>query len=396
VVKASKRRSSGTVRTDVTNLQPKHETLIGALAAAVTVSVLACSPIAAPPLHRVRLENAWAPSSVRRSVVLIAIDGVRFQEVFDGVDPRLAKRHGIPEQDRVGAKELVPNLSRLMEEGTALGDSRTGVPMLASGPNYLSMPGYSEMLSGRVNSGCRDNDCGRISASTVVDDVARFGLGRAAVITSWPRIEKAAAAFPEDADMSVGRHAGSGRSSFEEDPAVRAVLEVGENAGPDPGYGDFRRDAETGELALAVFQTRRPAFMFIGLGETDEYAHRENYRGYLDALSRADRLIGRFAEIALHDPGAPTTLFVTTDHGRSEAFTSHGGEYPESARVWLVAAGAGIENRGQMTSPVTRRLANVAPTVRSILGIAQADETEGPLSELFAAPPEQRDQRALR
>ena len=153
------------------------------------------------------------------------------------------------------------------------------------------MPGYSELLSGRVKTGCRDNECGRISASTTADDVARFGLGRAAVITSWPRLKGAAAAFPGNADMSVGRHGGTGRRTFEDDPAVRAVLEAGESAGPEPGYGDFRRDAETGELALAVFQTRRPAFMFVGLGETDEYAHRENYRGYLDALSRADTVM---------------------------------------------------------------------------------------------------------
>jgi arylsulfatase A-like enzyme len=60
---------------------------------------------------------------------------------------------------------------------------------------------------------------------------------------------------------------------------------------------------------------------------------------------------------------------VTTDHGRSNAFRDHGGFAPESGRVWLVASGAGIEEKGFVRSSVPHRLADIAPTMRVLLGM---------------------------
>ena len=354
--------------------------------ALAAVFAAACSPTAASPTQRIETSSQRTPT-IHRSVVLVAIDGVRWQDVFEGVDGRLASLHYVPESERVSAEALVPNITRLMGEGAALGAPSMGPPITASGPDFLSMPGYSEMLSGRRDTGCTDNACGRIGSSTVADDVAAAGIGRAVVVTSWPDIERAAASAPENADMSVGRHGGPGRDTFERDPATRDLVEAGEHAGPDPGYDDFRSDAQTAELALAAYDAKRPAFLFVGLGETDEFAHHEDYRGYLDALRRADRAVGRLADAVLRpkDGRPPGTLLVTTDHGRSDAFAPHGGHNPESARVWLVAAGSGIVARGPASSPEPRHLANVAPTIRAILGVAQPPDTEGPLTELFAS-----------
>src|SRR5687767_7785163 len=51
------------------------------------------------------------PSDVaNHHVVLVAVDGVRWQDVFEGVDPELAGRHGVPDADVVAARALIPNL----------------------------------------------------------------------------------------------------------------------------------------------------------------------------------------------------------------------------------------------------------------------------------------------
>ena len=63
-----------------------------------------------------------------------------------------------------------------------------------------------------------------------------------------------------------------------------------------------------------------------------------------------------------------------------------------AARAWLVAAGSLIEARGFVSSPVERHLADVAPTVRALLGLP-ADETPGSgavLSELLPQKPSAR------
>jgi arylsulfatase A-like enzyme len=59
---------------------------------------------------------------------------------------------------------------------------------------------------------------------------------------------------------------------------------------------------------------------------------------------------------------------VTADHGRSNAFMHHGG-VPEAARVWALFAGSVVTARGRpVTAP--RRLADIAPTIRSTVGLA--------------------------
>ncbi|HEX4336422.1 MAG TPA: hypothetical protein VH062_10950 [Polyangiaceae bacterium] len=324
-----------------------------------------------------------------RTAVLVAIDGVRWQEVFGGVEVALADQKGLDARERLDAAHLVPNLHRLMtSDGAVVGAPSSSAPMRASGPNFVSLPGYMEMLTGRRDTGCTNNACGDVPFSTIADDVADHG-GTAAVVASWPGILHAATSTRGHVATSIGRHGGDD-DAFKADPNVAALLHDGESAGPGPGEDDFRLDASTGELACAYLEARRPAFLFVGLGETDEYAHRGDYRAYLKALHDADTVVGRLAAVvaALNGDGHPSTLLVTTDHGRANGFSSHGGDHPESAQVWLVASGAGIRARGATTSAAPRRLSDVGQTVRRVLGLpgVEAAPAGAVLSELFTAP----------
>ena len=85
--------------------------------------------------------------------------------------------------------------------------------------------------------------------------------------------------------------------------------------------------------------------------------------------------------------GTRTALFVTADHGRADGFVDHGGKYPESARVWLVAAGSAIAVHGFVAAPSARRLADLAPTMREIAHLPRdSDLAAGaPLLELLGA-----------
>jgi hypothetical protein len=76
---------------------------------------------------------------------------------------------------------------------------------------------------------------------------------------------------------------------------------------------------------------------------------------------------------------------VTADHGRAADFREHGAAHPESARVWLVAAGSAIRARGRVAGRAPRYLADVAPTLRIILGLRAdgAQSAGSPLTELL-------------
>lgn len=313
---------------------------------------------------------ARRPTPPAAMTVMIAIDGVRWQEVFQGVDRDRARRLSLPLED---APRLMPNLHAIIRDyGCAVGAPGSGYPISASGPNFVSLPGYTEMFTGAPAIDCPNNECGRVRRRTLVDDAVALdsAMGRVAVVTSWPKVALAVSQSPSSMVVSAGRSGGSNQRIFHRYPETLAAYQRGKAADPKPGSGDFRPDRLTQELALSYLAHERPSFLFVGLGETDEFAHKNDYVGYLRALRAADGMIGAVHQLLLaaERRGVSTLLFVTSDHGRSD-FVHHGAAYPESARTWLVAAGSTVTARGSVNSPVPRTLSDLAPTLRFIWGL---------------------------
>lgn len=309
----------------------------------------------------------------KRMTVVVAIDGVRWQEVFQGVDRARARRLGLAATE--GAA-LMPHLHELIDQsGCAVGAPGSQHTISASGPNFVSLPGYTEIFTGAAPTECHDNDCQRVRRRTVADVAADLDphLGHVAVITSWPKLELAASTAPGRIVVSAGRTHGTNHRVFGRHESTHSAYERGRRASPAPGWGDFRPDRYTAELALSYLTDDQPSFLFVGLGETDEYAHQNDYRNYLAALRNADETIAAVYDILrqAEGEGISTLLLVTSDHGRAR-FVHHGAEYPESARTWLVAAGSSVTARGEVSSPAPRKLADLAPTIRWFWGLAPA------------------------
>ena len=272
-------------------------------------------------------------------VVVLTWDGVRWQEIVHGIDPQLERRLGRRVHDNRSPAALVPNLYGLASsDGVLLG--RDEAPIFASSPSTISLPGYSEIFSGR-SPWCGNNDCPATRQPTLLDQwqMARPGTSMA-VITSWSRIPRVAAR-----DL--------------------AAISVSSGTGAD----DYRPDRATAAIALAYLQAHTPDFTFIGLGDTDEYAHHGDYDGYLSALSYADETLGavqRWLDMQRRR-GHRTLLIVTADHGRSSGFAEHS-HAPEAARVWALFAGSVVTARGR-PSAAPSRLADIAPTIREFVGL---------------------------
>ncbi len=345
---------------------------------------------AAPKEHTDQAPTTVRVADTPLTVVVITLDGVRWHEVFEGVDAKLASEHQLPPEAVVPANALMPRLHAIIaERGAALGAPGHGAGISASGPNFLSLPGYAELLSGKSATACADNQCVGAGVHTIIEEMSAIAASGAdvAAVTSWSDIAKVTSLNGCRAAISSGRHAGANRELFARDAEGARLLSLGESAPRGVGDPDFRPDALTAELAIHHLSAQAPRFLFLGLGEPDEFGHMNDYAGYLDSLRRADARIAEVdAELArLEARGTRTALFVTADHGRADSFVNHGAPYPESARVWLVAAGSAIGARGFISAASERHLADIAPTIRQIAHLPQNNERESgsPLSELL-------------
>ena len=286
------------------------------------------------------------------SVIIVALDGTRWQDVF-------------------GDEALMPTLHRWMTtDGVGFGAPGHG-EVWASGPNYVSLPGYTEILTGRT-SACHDNYCRRVAVPTLVDQITSVG-GDAAVVSSWELIERAAAREPTRATLSAGRHVVGRTDGIDE-----SVLAEGRKSEAYPGIDDYRPDALTARTALSLLDKRLPRLAFFGLGDTDEYAHHNDHEHYTQALRAADAF---FSELEKRITPR-TVVFVTADHGRSAGFTDHGGGYRESGRVWLAVRAPCLSARGLQNDWLYLR--DIAPTARCLLGMPAdgSNEAGHPIARL--------------
>jgi Metalloenzyme superfamily len=327
---------------------------------------LTTSPPATAAVEEERAESA---------VVLVVLDGVRWQEVFGGADRTLARQHGMSPSAWANPVDLMPNLHRIIDsEGLAIGAPGHGAEITASGPQFISLPGYIEIFAGKPDLGCFRNDCVPSPMRTISDQVRDAGDTRdVALVASWPNIARAAST-DDGFVLTAGRKLVDREDLLRADGATSHLLDQGSRAPAFPGQGDYRPDAYTSRIALRRLAVSRPRFLFVGLGDADEYAHRNDYAGYLRAMHASDAFLGDLTALlrSMGARGRHTTVLVTADHGRARNFMDHGPQFPESGRVWLVAAGADVLDRG-LVAATRHTLSDVAPTVRALLGIGDGD-----------------------
>ena len=119
------------------------------------------------------------------NVVLVTLDGLRWQEVFSGADKNLINNSDFVEDtDELKAlfwrndqaqrtKALMPFFSdTLAKQGVLIGDRTQGSLMSVSNPWYFSYPGYSEILTGIVDENIDSND----KVSNYIKELARSEL----------------------------------------------------------------------------------------------------------------------------------------------------------------------------------------------------------------------------
>jgi hypothetical protein len=327
-----------------------------------------------------------ALAGATRNVVLIVLDGMRWQEVFTGADPALITAAGgaIWEGEQQLRERywrddpterralLLPFLwNTIAKAGQVFGNKALASRAHVTNPYHFSYPGYNEMTTGAADPRIDSNEYGPNPNVSVLEwlngrpDLA----GKVAVFGNWPAYKdifntprshlyiQADASLPPAAGKDTPRQA-----------LLRRLYETTTllDSGVVP-------DSFTQVTLLDYVRSAHPRVLFVGYGETDDWAHSGRYDNVLESAHHADGFVRELWETMQSMPQyrGRTTFIVTTDHGRGSGLTEwkeHGVEQKGSDDVWIAVLGPDTPALGERRAiaPVTQ--AQIAATLAALLG----------------------------
>ena len=322
------------------------------------------------------------------NVIVVMLDGMRWEEVFRGADPALIKTMG-PEgldaaKERSAAaqerywrptaeerrKALMPFLwSRVASDGEIFGNRDLGSDAHVTNGLNFSYPGYSETLTGIVDPRIHSNDNlpnPNVTVFEWLNQKPAFA-GKVAAFGAWEVFE---GIFNDKRCGFVVNASYKPLTSIPESPELKllnALKAETVRIWPDEAF-----DPIPFHTAVEYVKAKKPRLLFVGLGETDDWAHAGSYAEYLNAAHLGDGYLKDLWELLQSMPEYKdkTTLIVLPDHGRGVGakWTDHGEKIPESKETWMAFLGPDTPGLGErkQAGPVTE--SQIAATIAALLG----------------------------
>ncbi len=292
------------------------------------------------------------------NLIIITTDGLRWQELYTGIDTAIANNPKYNEEDSAGIynkyknQPIMPFVTNYIgSNGQLWGNRNYECVGSVSNKYWFSYPGYSELFCGYVDDKINSNDYKNNPNTTLLDYLQKQPVyhNKIAAFGAWHAFErilnKPRAGFPitNAFDKYI-----NGKSTM-----AKAINKLNKEA-----YKPFD-DAEcldvfTHNMALDYLKTQQPKVLYISYGETDEWAHEGKYKSYLNAARQVDDYIKEIwnyvqSNAFYHNN---TVLLITTDHGRGIGveWTSHNAKISRSNETWFAILGTSVQAAGVVKS----------------------------------------------
>jgi Metalloenzyme superfamily len=320
-----------------------------------------------------------------RNVVLIVSDGLRWQEVFTGADSTLMdKEHGgiwaDPDElkhrfwrDDVAErrKALFPFLwSVIAKQGQIFGNQTKGSVARVTNGMAFSYPGYNEMLTGYPDPKIDRNEFGPNPNVTVLEWLNRMPefRGKVAVYSTWNVFQDI---FNEKRSGLVMQTGWNLPEKGKLTPRQELINELYRATTPldnEDTYNSFIQVP-----LLDYVKTGHPRVLFVGYGETDNWAHQGRYDLVLESAHGFDHFVQQLWETmqAMPEYRDQTTFILTTDHGRGSGLVEwkeHGVDEKGSENIWIAVIGPDTPARGERQNVGLVTQSQIAATVAAWLG----------------------------
>ncbi|MBL7717102.1 MAG: hypothetical protein JNL01_16685 [Bdellovibrionales bacterium] len=326
-----------------------------------------------------------APTAPSGNVILITLDGVRYREIFKGV--QMSKKAG----EKKGSS-LIPDIEKIIQaNGFSFGNKwkdswgKTRSPMVISNKIALSQPGYTSILSGVFEEKCRENGCPNTPHETVIDRLIlkeKTDPKKVATFASWDLIDRVLEKGAQTAVRSI--EFGPVRGLTPQESAPFDAIQAQALVDRPTRWGGSRWDKYTFEMGHLYLKTFQPKFLYMMFVEPDEYAHKKDYPGYLATLrdfnSRFVQLVDTLKSMGSY--GANTSIVVTTDHGRGRGllFPKHSREWLDSRYIWaLVLPSENFRKQAGIRATEDDRFfhVDIRPTLEKLMGLEPSKISTG-------------------
>lgn len=288
-------------------------------------------------------------------LVIVTLDGFRWQELFNGVNadylsfPDTSLNLFLHQEPAVARKALMPFIwTTIARKGQLYGNRNHGNKVNLRNNRLISYPGYNEMLVGFPSLRVFSNRKVENPFATVLEKLHQEHGAHVATFSTWDAFPYILRANESGVVVNDGHHFKDG--------------EVGMEA-----------DSLTFRMSMAYLTNERPDVIMIAFDATDHYAHRRDYKGYIQAAHTTDAMLKELWEWLQSQPdyADKTTLFITTDHGRGvkpETWHKHRLFTRGSRHAWFVVVGPDTPSRGELTERSHLSLDQTARTLAAFLG----------------------------
>jgi phosphopentomutase/2,3-bisphosphoglycerate-independent phosphoglycerate mutase family metalloenzyme len=330
-----------------------------------------------------RFAPAAEPVRKTENVIVVTLDGFRWQELFEGADESFmdAKQGGV--RDVTGLKKrylretaearreaLMPFLwGTVAKHGQIFGNPAKKAPARLTNGLKFSYPGYSEMFCGiadpRIDSNSK-KDNPNLSVLEFLNGRPSF-KNRVEAVCTWDVFPSIFRSKQNGLRVHAGWELIKETGLTDRERGVNEAMELLPRYWTDNAF-----DLLTMGAARSAFERRKPRVLYIGLGETDEWGHGRRYDLYLDAANKADRFLAETWAWSQKDAQYKdrTALLVTTDHGRGGTradWTDHGRNVPGAEYIWIAVMGPDVPPLGERESVAVTQ-SQIAATVAALVG----------------------------
>jgi arylsulfatase A-like enzyme len=143
-------------------------------------------------------------------------------------------------------------------------------------------------------------------------------------------------------------------------------------------WEESSNDVLTYRIGLEYLKAHRPRILWLGLGQSDDWAHARRYDLVLDYLHLADREIGELWQTlqSMDAYRGKTTLILTADHGRGRTpadWAEHDAGIQGSQDIWVAILGPDTPASGEAMNVPDVTQSDIAATLLQQLGLDWKD-----------------------